>query len=320
MTVSNKVPAALMAVAQSLLLAALLLSPRGAESQSSPLHDLPSGQSPQNPAGQLVRLNVTVSDKSGNGITNLPQSAFTVWENGAPQQIKIFKQEDVPVSMGLLVDNSVNMREQQLVEYSAALAVVRDSGLQDEIFVVNFNQGAYLDADFTNDIKVMEQGLTRIESQGGSHMRDAIRMSIDHLKNKAKRDKKVILVVTDRNDDTSMISIDALTRLVQQDDVLIYAIRLSTGGEKRKATKAGAAFDLLVESTGGQVFYPRNLSEVERIAHEMGRDIRNQFTIAYTPANTEFDGGFRQIKVVIDAPGNLIAHTRSGYYATNDRP
>jgi Ca-activated chloride channel family protein len=259
-------------------------------------------------------------DKSGHGITNLPQSAFTVWENGASQQIKTFKQEDVPVSMGLLVDNSVNMREQLLTEESAALAVVRDSGLQDEIFVVNFNQEAYIDADFTNDIKVMEQGFTKMESRGGSHMRDAIRMSIDHLQNKAKRDKKVILVVTGRNDDASVTSIDALTRLVQQDDVLIYAIRLVTGGEKRKATKAGVAFDLLVESTGGQVLYPRNLSEVESTAHEVGRDIRNQYTIAYTPANNALDGGFRQIKVVIEAPGNPVARTRNGYYATNDRP
>jgi Ca-activated chloride channel family protein len=226
----------------------------------------------------------------------------------------------VPVSMGLLVDDSVNMREQLLTEESAALAVVRDSGLQDEIFVVNFNQEAYIDADFTNDIKVMEQGFTKMESRGGSHMRDAIRMSIDHLQNKAKRDKKVILVVTGRNDDASVTSIDALTRLVQQDDVLIYAIRLVTGGEKRKATKAGVAFDLLVESTGGQVLYPRNLSEVESTAHEVGRDIRNQYTIAYTPANNALDGGFRQIKVVIEAPGNPVARTRNGYYATNDRP
>lgn len=284
-----------------------------------PVETPDSGEAIFSSETRLVPLNITVTDKNGHLVTNLPQSAFQVYENNALQPIKLFKREDVPVSMGLIIDNSGSMREKRQAVESSALALVRDSNRMDEVFIVNFNDEAYLDADFTNDIKVMEQGLTKIDSRGGTAMRDAIRMSIDHLKQKAKRDKKVILVVTDGNDNASNIALDALVRQAQQDDVLVYAIGLLSEEEKQEAKKAKRALDILVSSTGGQVFYPKDVSEVETIAHEVARDIRSQYTIAYTPTNTALDGTYRQIKVNIKAPGNPVARTRSGYYATPER-
>jgi VWFA-related protein len=127
---------------------------------------------------RLVQLPVTVTDKNGRLVTNLPQSDFQIFENGVQQTIKLFKREDVPVSLGLVIDNSGSMREKRTAVESAALALVRDSNKQDEVFVVNFNDEPYLDADFTNDIAVMEQGLTKIDSRGGTAMRDAIRVSV----------------------------------------------------------------------------------------------------------------------------------------------
>ena len=273
---------------------------------------------------RLVPLNVTVTDKSGRLVTNLPQSAFQVYENGVLQQIKLFKREDVPVSLGLIIDNSGSMREKRQGVESAALALVKDSNPQDEVFIVNFNDEVYMDTEFTSDIKKMEQGLTKIDSRGGTAMREAIKLSVEHLKGTdggpgAKRDKKVVLVVTDGNDNASTVSLEALTRLAQQDDVLIYAIGLLTDEDKREAKKAQRALQLLAESTGGTVFYPKDVSEVDRIAHQVARDIRNQYTIAYTPSNAALDGTYRQIKLVVKAPGNPIARTRSGYYATNDQ-
>jgi Ca-activated chloride channel family protein len=114
---------------------------------------------------RLVPLNVTVTDKSGRLVTNLPQSAFQVFENGVQQAIRLFKREDVPVSMGLIIDNSGSMREKRQGVGTAALAMVRDSNPRDEVFIVNFNDDVYLDADFTNDTKLLEQGLTRIDSR-----------------------------------------------------------------------------------------------------------------------------------------------------------
>jgi len=274
---------------------------------------------------RLVPLNVTVMDKNGHRVTNLPQSAFTVLENGAPQEIKIFRREDVPVSLGLIIDNSGSMRDKRQGVEAAALALVKDSNPQDEVFVVNFNDEAYLDTCqgsssncFTNDIKVMQQALTRIDSRGGTAMRDAIRMSIDELKKGSKRDKKVLLVVTDGNDNASLISLENLVRSAQQNDILVYAIGLLSEEDHKEAKKAKRAVDLLVESTGGQAFYPKDISEVDKIAHEVAHDIRNQYTIAYTPKNEALDGTYRTIKVLVKGPGNPVARTRSGYYASPD--
>ena len=269
---------------------------------------------------RLVPLNVTVTEKSGHLVTNLPQSVFTVLENGAPQAIKIFKSEDVPVSIGLIIDNSGSMRDKRQAVESATLALVKSSNPQDEAFVVNFNDEAYLDTPhLTNDIKILEQALTKINAKGGTAMRDALRMSMDELRKKAKRDKKVLLVVTDGNDNASTETLEAVVRDAQQSDVLIYAIGLLSQEERKEARSAKRALDLLVTSTGGQVFYPNSVTEVEAIAKEVARDIRSQYTIAYTPSNSVLDGTFRTIKVLVKGRNNPTARTRMGYYATKDR-
>jgi len=268
---------------------------------------------------RYVPLNVTVTDKSDHLVTNLPEGAFTILENNVPQPIKVFKREDVPVSMGLVIDNSGSMRSKLPGVEAAALALVKDSNPQDETFVVNFNDEAYLDQDFTSDIDVLKKGLERIDAKGGTAMRDAIRMSIDHLHDKAKHDKKVIIVVTDGNDNASMVTLDSLMKLAQQDGTLIYAIGLLGEEDKNEAAKAKRALKLLVEATGGQVFYPKDVTEVDPIAHLVAHDIRNQYSIWYTPLNENMDGMFRSIKVVVKAPGNPVARTRQGYYATPSR-
>jgi len=269
---------------------------------------------------RLVVLHTTVADKGGHLITDLPQTAFTVYENGVTQPIKSFKREDVPVSLGLVIDNSGSMRDKRAKVEAAAMALVKDSNREDEVFVVNFNDEAFLDnphgKDFTNDTKEMEEALTRIDSRGGTAMRDAIRMSIDHLKEKAHKDKKVLVVVTDGNDNSSVISLENLVKASQQSEVLIYGIGLLSEEERREAKRAERALNELAVATGGETFFPKDVSEVERIAHVVARDIRNQYTIQYTPTNQAMDGSFRQIRVGINAPGRPTARTRSGYYAT----
>ncbi|MBZ5582629.1 MAG: VWA domain-containing protein [Acidobacteriia bacterium] len=271
---------------------------------------------------RLVVCHTTVVDKAGHFVMNLPQSAFTIYENGAQQQIRKFKREDVPVSMGLIVDNSGSMRDKRQRVEAAALALVRDSNPEDEVFVVNFNDEAYMDLphnrDFTSDIKEMEEALTRIDSRGGTAMRDAIRMSIDWLK-KAHKDKKVLVVVTDGNDNSSVVNQEDLVRAAQQSEVLIYSVGLLGEEERREAKRAQRALRELADATGGEAFFPKEVSDVDKIAHQVARDIRSQYTIQYTPTNTAMDGTYRQIKVTVNAPGRPAVRTRSGYYATPDQ-
>jgi len=270
---------------------------------------------------RLVVCHTTVVDKNGHLVTDLPQSAFTIYENGVTQPIKSFRREDVPVSMGLIIDNSGSMRDKRARVEAAAATLAKDSNPQDEVFVVNFNDEAFLDnphgKEFTSDIKEIEEALTRIDSRGGTAMRDAIRMSIDHLKEKAHKDKKVLVVVTDGNDNSSVVSLENLVKASQQSEVLIYGVGLLSDEERREAKRAERALTDLAVATGGETFFPKEVSEVERIAHQVARDIRSQYTIIYSPTNAAMDGSYRTIKVAVNAPGRLTARTRSGYYATD---
>ncbi len=263
-----------------------------------------------------VPVSVTVTDKSGHLVTNLSQSAFQIFEDGVLQTIKVFKREDVPVSMALVIDNSGSMRGKRQAVEAAALALVKDSNPHDESFVINFNEDAYLDVDFTSDIEMLKSGLERIDSRGQTAMRDAIRLAIEHLHEKAKRDKKVVIVVTDGNDNASepAFNIEKLEQLASHNDVLIYAIGLLNDEEKAEAAKAKRALNALMQSTGGEVFYPKDTDEVEAIAHQVARDLRNQYSISYTPLRTALDGAFRTIKVVVKAPGNPTPRARLGYW------
>jgi VWFA-related protein len=269
---------------------------------------------------RLVVLHATVQDKNGRLLTALPQESFTVLENGVQQQIRQFKREDVPVSMGLVVDNSGSMRDKRTRVESACLALVKDSNPEDEVVVVNFNDEAFNDLphgkSFTSDIKDMEEALTRIDSRGGTAMRDALRMSIDHVKEKGRKDKKVLVVVTDGNDNSSIITLENLIKTAQQSEIVVYTIGLLSQEDGREAKRAERALKALAEATGGAVYFPKDAADVEQIAHQVARDIRNQYTIVYSPSNQSMDGTFRQIKVTAKGSGSPVVRTRSGYYAT----
>jgi Ca-activated chloride channel family protein len=266
---------------------------------------------------RLVVVHASVLDKNGKLLTNLPQADFKVFENGVEQPLKIFRSEDIPVSLGIIIDNSGSMAPKKTRVAAAALDMVRASNPQDEVFIVNFNDDAYLDQPFTNNIKKLEEALDQLQTKGGTAMRDAVSMSIDYVKEKAKKDKKVLVIITDGNDNTSNMGLEDLVRKAQQSDVLIYSIGIfgdETPGEARKARRA--LRDLAVAS-GGMDYYPKDLEEVERITPQVAHEIRNQYTLAYSPTNAALDGTFRKITVTVNAPGRPTVRSRNGYYATN---
>ena len=267
---------------------------------------------------RLVVLHASVTDKRGKLITNLNRNAFKIFENGKPQEVKIFRREDVPVSLGIVIDDSGSMSNKRSRVETAALEMVRNSNPQDEVFIVNFNDDAFLDVPFTNDIRKLEQGLARIDSRGGTAMRDAISMSLDYERKDAKKDKKALLIITDGNDNASNLSLEKVVARANQNDVLVYAIGLFTEEEKHEAVKARRALRELTGATGGLAFYPKEVAEVQALAVEVARDIRSQYTIAYNPTVQALDGSYRQIKVTVEAPGKPVVRTRSGYYATPD--
>ncbi|HVN03313.1 MAG TPA: VWA domain-containing protein, partial [Bryobacteraceae bacterium] len=152
---------------------------------------------------RLVVLNVSVFDQHGQVVRDLPKEAFTVYENDEKQTVTSFRQEDVPISLGLIIDNSASMRDKRDRVASAALAMVKASNPDDEVFIINFNESVVLAREFTNNLKELENTLRNLDSQGETAMRDALLLGIEHLRQHASRDKKVLLVVTDGEDNSS---------------------------------------------------------------------------------------------------------------------
>jgi Ca-activated chloride channel homolog len=263
-----------------------------------------------------VVLHTTVADKSGKLVTDLQQKAFKVYENNVEQQLKVFRREDVPVSLGLVIDNSGSMKLRRQKVEAAVLQLVKASNPQDQTFIVNFNDEAYLDCAFTNSVAKLEEGIARIDSRGGTAVRDAIGMSIDYMKDHAKLDKKIVFVVSDGDDNMSSTTLEQLVRKAQESEVLIYAIGLLDEEDRRAAKRAERAIIAITEASGGAAYFPRELAEVGELALRVAHEVRNQFTLAYTPANQALDGSYRQIRVTVQGPNRPTARTRTGYYAT----
>ncbi len=263
---------------------------------------------------RLVVLNVSLFDKDGKIVKDVPQSAFTVYENDQKQEITVFRQEDVPISLGLIIDNSASMTDKRDRVASAALALVKASNPEDEVFIINFNEAAVLTKEFTNDIKDLESALRDIDSKGETAMRDALLLGNEHLRHHAKRDKKVLLVVTDGEDNSSSETQEHLVQNAQQNDAIIYAVGLLAAEEPASAARAKKQLSELTLETGGRAWFPGSADEIAGIAPEIAHEIRNQYVIAYTPSNQAMDGSFRKIRVEVTVPDAAV-RTRSGYYA-----
>lgn len=263
-----------------------------------------------------VTLPVTVVDEKSHLVTNLAKTDFTVYENGEPQQIIDFRREDIPVSIGILVDNSGSMREKREKVAAAVLNLIKASNPGDEEFIVNFNDEAYLDQEFTNSLPNLHEALDRLDSRGGTALYDAVIASSDHLAKAGKRDKKVLIIVTDGEDNASENSLEQSIRAVQDENgPTIYSIGIL--GNEGKQHRAKRALEALSLQTGGVAFFPKSLDEVESISQAVARDIRNQYSITYKPSNPQTNGGYRTVKVVARASGykDLVARTKSGYFA-----
>src|SRR5258708_34980777 len=202
-----------------------------------------------------VALHATVIDEKDHLITNLDRSAFSILEDGVQQTITSFRHEDIPVAMAIVIDNSGSMREKREKVNQACLNLVRSSNAQDEVIIVNFNDEEFLDQDFTSDIGKLKEALEKYDARGGTALYDAIDASADHLKRNARRDKKVIFVVTDGEDNASRDTLEQAAQSLQEEGgPTVYAIGL-LGGEKER--RARRALQILAQKTGGIAFFPR---------------------------------------------------------------
>jgi VWFA-related protein len=260
-----------------------------------------------------VTLHATVVDDRNHLVNNLDKADFTVLENDKPQKITHFHQEDFPVAIGIVIDNSGSMREKRDAVNKAALNLVRASNPDDQVFVVNFNDEYYLDQEFTPDIKKLQAALEHVEARGGTALYDAIVASADYLTH-SRLQRKAIFVVTDGEDDASQETLEqAVHKLQQENGPVVYSIGL-LGDEKSRRAKR--ALEVIAERTGGISFFPPTLDQVDEISREVAHDIRNQYTITYAPSTPKTVAGYRTIHVDAHAKPyrKLTVRTRTGYY------
>ena len=268
----------------------------------------------------LVVLPTTVVDARGHFVDGLHEDNFRVSEDHVPQKISVFKREDIPVSMGLVIDDSGSMRDKRPQVNAAALALVQASNPNDEAFVVNFNDDYYLDTekDFTNSVPEMKEALEGIKVGGETALYDAIIGSLDHLK-KGTKQKKVLLVITDGYDNASRYSLEQTVREVQSSNVVIYTVGLLSDNDDKKERRQGRmALTQIAKASGGMAFFPETTDDVGAVCTQIARDIRDQYTLAYYPTNDKRDGTFRIVHVEVFPPrgyGKLSARTRNGYFA-----
>lgn len=269
-------------------------------------------------AVDMVVLHATVKNRKGVPVAGLGLEDFQVYEDGVLQQIKSFSHEDIPVTVGLVVDNSGSMEPKRAEVIAAALAFARSSNPEDQMFLVNFNErvsfGLPVDTAFTDKEVPLEIALSKIKSNGLTALYDAVAVALEHLK-KGNRDKKVLIVVSDGADNASKRKLDEIMALAKQSDTIIYTLGLF---EEEDPDRNPHVLKQLSEATGGEAFLPESVKEVVPICEQIARDIRNQYTIVYLPANRKQDGAYRVIEVKAGAQqgrGRLRVRTRAGYYA-----
>jgi Ca-activated chloride channel homolog len=275
----------------------------------------------------LVALPVSVVDKDGNAIEGLSEKNFQVLEDNTPQEISLFRHEDVPVSLGMVIDSSGSMKNKKERVYGGALSFVKESNPDDETFVVAFDSSAWLVQDFTGSMGDLVDALDGLDPRLETALFDAVYLSVDHIK-KGKFDKKALLIISDGEDNASKWGFNKVLEHVQATkDVVVFAVGIFEENDSRSGglfgkspqKKAREALRELAELTGGQAYFPKSIDEVADICRRIARELRNQYTLGYNPKNTKLDGSWRKVTVnLVNPPKNANkprVTTRQGYFA-----
>lgn len=269
----------------------------------------------------LVVLHPVVRDRTGSFVSDLTEYDFSVYENGVPQSIQLFRHEDTPVTVGLVVDHSGSMRPKLNEVIVAATAFAQSSNSEDEMFVVNFNENASLGLPegnpFTNRSSELEAALSHMPAAGMTALYDAAVAGLEQL-SAGTRDKKVLLIVSDGGDNASEHGLTQVLEMAEQSKVIIYTIGVFDEGDPDRNPKV---LKRLARESGGASFFPKSLDQIAGVCEYIARDIRNQYTIGYF-SNSLADGEYRSIRVAARSPsrGELVVRSRAGYLPGSEPP
>lgn len=284
-----------------------------------------------------VKLSVRVVDRNNRPIPNLRPEDFRVYEDGVEQKITFFSKEEVPISYGLVVDNSGSMRYLLDKVIESARIIINSNKPGDETFLVRFISSDKIETllDFTSDKQALSEALDNLYIEAGqTAVIDAVYLASERVSEYKRGDdddrrRRALILITDGEDRSSFYNQNQLFRQLRESNVQIYVIGFvdeldREGSFIRKSTRERAInlINRLANETGGRAFFPKSINELPQIAEEITRDLRTQYVIGYSPTNKARDGSFRNVRVVVaNGPGGekRIAITRPGYYAPNEQ-
>ena len=303
------------------VLSLVLLAAAPVISQTAPAKGA-EGQSTIRVNVNLVNVPVSVTDSQGQFVSGLARRDFRIFEDGSPQNITLFQEGDIPATVGLLVDHSGSMRPILPEVSAAATAFARSSNPKDEMFVVDFNDMVSLElpaaVPFTSDVRQLEKAVSEGSVEGRTALNDAIAVGLDQLRS-AHRDRQALIIVSDGGDNASKHKFAEVLSEARASKASIYSIGIFGPSQ---ADQNPGVLEKLAKATGGKAYFPQSVSEVAAICAQIARDIREQYTLGYSPSETNLEGAYRKIEVKVDAPNHARLHvrTRAGYVVSQPKP
>ncbi len=304
-----------------------------APSQQAPLPQAPPASprtvqapAPEQPAFkagvEVVSLNVTVTDPAGHFVTNLPREAFSVYEDGVQQEVKFFNRSNLPVALSILLDTSASMEDKMSTAQEAAIGFIRRLRTQDLGQIIDFDSRVVISQSFTANIPELEAAIHKTNAGGSTSLHNAIYISLKELKKIQARDaddvrRQAIVVLSDGEDTSSLVSFDEVLDLAKRSETAIYAIGLrGRGPDHLRGTFNEADFVLreLSQETGGRVFFAHQASELAGMYAQISDELSSQYTVGYSSRNPKRDGAWRRVVVRVSQP-STVARTKLGYYA-----
>jgi VWFA-related protein len=264
----------------------------------------------------VVLLDVAVKDNRGGFVSGLTKDSFHIADNKTPQAISIFAAQDAPVTVGLVVDNSGSVRPKKPEIVTAALTFVGESNPQDEVFIVNFNDRVMMGlpdgTPFTGDRNLLREALLLNPAQGRTALYDALKTALEHIE-KGRLDKKTLVLIADGGDNASDTDRDGIIRAAERSLATIYTVGIFNPLDKDKNP---GFLKELARLTGGEYYEPENINHLVGVCQKIAHDIRNRYTLGYTPKNLTYDGKVRKIKVTAKGPDGRIheVRTRTHYF------
>ncbi len=270
---------------------------------------------------ELALVNVTVTDPYNRLVTGLDPDNFRIFEDNIEQEVVNFSSEDVPISIGVILDLSGSMANKLGKAKQAALQFFKTANPQDEFFLVGFNEHAELLSPFTSNVEDLQTRMLSASAKGRTALLDAIYLGLSQMRG-AQNGKRALLIISDGGDNNSRYNEKDIKRLVREADTQLYSIGIFDPFEYRSRTpeelNGPSLLSEMTDLTGGRAFTAENLNDLPDIAAKIGEELRNQYVLGYHPSNKAHDARWRKIKIKLRTPKGLpplTAYAKTGYYA-----